>query len=215
MANSFDTSFIPQQPLLKVEGSARRFESVNIILVIAFFVFFVTLIVWGGMYFYKTSIDKRIVESEKELQSKEANLKTDEIARYKAIDERLSIAKGLLQNHVAFSTILTLLEEITAKNIGLTGLKYSVDSDNGSITLDLSAQAPSYSAVYAQVEAWREMRSILREVKVDMPRVDTVSGIVSFAAKLAIDPGYVKYARLVQVGSSATEAPGESSPQTP
>src|SRR3989344_2014640 len=206
MANSFDTSFIPQQPLLKVEGSARRFESVNIILVIAFFVFFVTLIVWGGMYFYKTSIDKRIAESEKELQSKEANLK---------IDERLSIAKGLLQNHVAFSTILTLLEEITAKNIGLTGLKYSVDSDNGSITLDLSAQAPSYSAVYAQVEAWREMRSILREVKVDMPRVDTVSGIVSFAAKLAIDPGYVKYARLVQVGSSATEAPGESSPQTP
>lgn len=230
MDNSFDTSFIPQQPLLKVEGSPRHIAPVNIALVFALIIFFVTLLVWGGMYFYKTNIDRRVLASEKELESKEASLKTDEIDRYKAIDERLAIAKELLQNHAAFSTILTLLEKITAQNIGWTALSYATDNADGSIRINLTGQAPNYSAVYAEAEAWRSMPETLKKVEVGMPQLNPVSGIVTFVATLTIDPGYIKYARLVKEkeamksaaptgtgapASAGTIVPANTSPKTP
>ncbi|MEK7118080.1 MAG: hypothetical protein AAB869_00535, partial [Patescibacteria group bacterium] len=137
---------------------------------------------------------------EKELESKEASLKPDEIDRYKMIDERLNVAEKLLQGHVAFSTILTLLEKITAQNIGWTTFSYVTDGTNGSISINLIGQAPGYSAVYAQVEAWRNMRKTLKEVRVGTPELNSASGIVTFGATLVIDPSYSKYARTINKG---------------
>lgn len=217
MKNSFDTSFIPQQPLLKVEGSLRRKEPVNIALVIALVIFLTSLIVSAGMYFYKGSLDKQIVALQKQLESKEENLNIADIDRYKLIDSRLMVAKKLLQNHVAFSTILTLLEKITAKDIGLTKLSYIIDKSTGVTTLNLGGEAPSYSAVYAQAEAWRSMQPTLRGVKMDMPTLETGTGIANFMATLVIDPSYVNYARSlkndeVSAPDTTTSVSGSATP---
>jgi hypothetical protein len=212
MNNSLDTSFIPQQPLLKVEGYSQRQEPVNIVLVLAFVIFFSTLAIAVGMYFYKTSLVRGVVALEKQLESKESILKTDDIERFKAIDTRLAVVKQLLENHSAFSTILTLLEKITAQDVGLTALSYGVDSTDGSIELTLGGQAPSYSAVYAQVEAWRGMSSILKDVKVGTPTLSSESSVVTFDANLTIDPAYVKYARALKDGNSAQTTPEIETP---
>ena len=203
MDNSLDTSFIPQQPLLKVEGSLRKKEPVNVGLVLAFIIFFVALATYGGMYLYKTSIEQRVLALGQELQTKEANLKTDYINRYKDIDVRLKLAKKLLNDHSAFSAILTLLGKITAQNIGWTSLSYALDPKDGLIHVNLTGQAPSYSAVYAQAEAWRAKGSAvvaldaLKGVEVSMPALDPASSLVTFSAKLLIDPSYAKYTPVV------------------
>lgn len=200
MNNSLDTSFIPQQPLLKVEGYTQRQEPVNIVLVLAFVIFFSALAIAVGMYFYKTSLVRNVLALEKQLESKESILKTADIDRFKAIDTRLGVVKQLLENHSAFSTVLTLLEKITAQDVGLTTLSYAVHGTDGSIKLTLSGQAPSYSAVYAQVEAWRGMSSILKDVEVGMPTLAAESSVVNFGATLTIDPAYVKYTRALSDG---------------
>lgn len=203
MDNSFDTSFIPQQPLLKVEGYSRRWESVNLSLIIAFVIFFSTLAVAGGMYLYKISLDRNLLALEKELQSKEAILKTADIDRYKAIDMRLNVVKQLLHQHTAFSTILVLLEKITAQDVGWTALSYATNDADGAVILSVGGQAPSYSAVYAQAEVWRTMPATLQKVEVSMPVIASPeSSIVTFGAKLTIDPEYVKYARVLREGVS-------------
>lgn len=198
MENSLDTSFIPQQPLLKVEGTLRRREPVNFPLIIAFVLFFASLAVSGGVYFYKARVDQRVLALEIQLQSKEASLKINDIDRYKAIDARLIIAKKLIQSHVAFSTILGLLEKITAQDVGLTALSYSTDERDGSLKLALSGQAPSYSAIYSQAEAWRKMPSTVRKVEMEMPTLNPNNGIVSFSVVLTVDPSYAKYARSIK-----------------
>ena len=219
MDNSFDTSFIPQQPLLKVEGSLRRKEPVNIALILGFVILFVSLAVLGGVYFYKVREDKRVLGLEKELQSKEASLKVEDIDRYKAIDARLTIAKQLLQSHTAFSLILDLVEKITAQNIGWTSLSYATDNTSGSIKLSLNGEAPSYSAVYVQAESWRAMPTILKEVNVSMPRLMPESSAVLFGANLVIDLSYVKYAHLInganQADQTSTPSEGTTSAQLP
>ena len=120
MANNFDTSFIPQQPLLKVEGVKRRNEPVNFALVLALVIFVVALVVAGGTYFYKTSIDREVLEKAQALEEAEKSLAINDIELYKRVDTRLSAAKSLLAGHNVFLIILDLLEESAAQNIGLT-----------------------------------------------------------------------------------------------
>src|SRR5438105_8729085 len=111
MPNSFDTSFIPQEPLLKAEGVRRPPEPVNFGLVVAFIVLFVTLLVAGGMYFYKLQVDKRIFTLRTELQNAEKLLDVDQINFYKRVNTRIDTAKVLLNSHTAFSGVLDLLEK--------------------------------------------------------------------------------------------------------
>lgn len=208
MNNSFDTSFIPQQPLLRVEGSLRRRESVSFALVLALVIFFLSLGLSGGVYFYKTIVDKRVLVLEKQLESKEASLKIDDIERYKAIDARLDIAKKLLLGHTAFSSILDLLEKITARDVGWTALSYGIDDKDGSIVLSLSGQTSSYDAVYNQAQSWRGIPMLLKKVDVDMPVIRPENGIVTFGAKLVIAQDYVKYARLITGMDAAQKQEG-------
>jgi len=197
MENSFETSFIPQQPLVRVEGAPRRSEPINLALVLAFIIFFITITVAGGVYFLKLQADKRVNEKQAQLAAEEKNLNIDEINAYKHIDDKLVTVKGLLQNHTVFSTILLLLEESTAVNIGLTSLGYTKGT-NGDYIVTLSAKAPSYSAVYFQGESWRKMVPMVKTVKISAPVADEATGIVTFGAELVINPLYTKYNKLVE-----------------
>lgn len=197
MENSFETSFIPQQPLVRTEGVPRRSEPVNIALILALVIFFITVTVAGGIYFYKLQVDKRILSKEKQLQAEEKNLNIDEINAYKHIDDKLVAVKGLLQNHSVFSTVLLLIEDSAAQNIGLTALSYQ-KGPTGDYVLTLSGKAPSYSAVYFQGETWRSMVPMVKSVKMGAPVADDTTGIVSFNAELTINPLYTKYSKMVE-----------------
>ncbi len=213
MDKSFETSFMPKQPLLRVEGVSRRREPVNLAMVMALIVFFVTLAVSGGIYFYKLQVDKRVVARAMELEAAEKLLDIDEIELYKRIDTRIDTAKSLLENHTVFTVVLNLLEESSAQNIGLTSLSYSKDKQT--FVLTLSAQATSYGAVYFQANAWRSMAPLVTDVKVESLTLDDTSGIVSFAGRLVVDAGLTKYGRLLESERMVRERAAAAVPVTP
>ena len=197
MDKKFDTAFIPQQPLLKVEGNLRLREQINLPLIIGFVCVFISVVVYGGVYFYKSSVDRRITTLEKELESKEESLQISEIDRYKSVDTRIGLAKQLLQGHAAFSSMLGIIEKVTAENIGWTALSYAPDEESKLIKVNLTGQALDYSAVYVQAEAWRGMPEVLRRVEVGLPVLNPEDGTVSFGATLTIDPALLKYSRTI------------------
>lgn len=197
MAYNFDTSFIPQQPLLKIEGMKNRQEPVNLALVVALIVLVTTVAVAVGTYFYKKHSDREVLAKETELEEAEKDLAFDDIRLYKRIDTRLSIAKQLLDQHTVFSVILDLLEESAAQNIGLTSLAYA--KDNGKdYSLTLSGQGTSYGAVYAQSQAWKDMDPLVKQIEIASVSLEEESGIVSFSARLLINGDYTQYSRLLE-----------------
>lgn len=205
VTDQFDTSFIPQQPLLKVEGTERFKEQVNLPLIIGFVFLFISVSVFGGFFFYEMNVERRIVALEKDLEAREATLNIPEIDRLKVIDTRVNLARELLEGHVAFSTVLALLEKITAENIGFTSLGYAPD-EKGGIKVGLIGLAPSYAAVYVQAEAWRGMRELLKKVDMSLPALNPESGEVTFNATLVVDPAYIRYARTVRERSASAPA---------
>ncbi|MDO8521649.1 MAG: hypothetical protein Q7S52_06050 [bacterium] len=212
MDNKFDTAFIPQQPLLKVDGNLRFRERVNLPLIIGFVCLFISVMVYGGLYFYEASMAHRVTVLEKELESKEEILQISEIDRYKAIDARITTAKGLLRGHVAFSAMLGLIEKITAENIGWTSLSYG-SGENGTLNVSLTGEALNYSAVYVQAEAWRGIES-LREVEVGMPVLNPENGIVSFSASFVVNPDLLQYSRTIAKGGEPPAPEAASIPVT-
>ncbi len=196
MANFQETSFIPQQPLLRVEGASRRRESVNLALVLSLLIFFVTLCVAGGVYLYKGKIVKDIARSGQELSDAEKSFDVEDITVFKDLQTSLRQAKQLVDSHTIFSVILDMLEAHTAENIGLTSLSFA--AADGGVQLTLSGLAPSYAAVYFQVEEWRNMVAHVKKVVVTGLTLDERTGVVAFSVHADIDPGYLQYSHVLE-----------------
>lgn len=186
MANFFETSFVPQQPLVKVEaGGGKRREPVNVALVVALILFFVTVAVAGGMYFWEKKTTETKDVAGKELEAMEKNFDIDKINSYKSLQSTLRNAKSLVDDHTIFSVILDTVEKNAAGNIGLTSLAF--DGANNKSVVSLSGQAPSYKAVYFQVQTWRGIKPIFKNVKVTSLTLSEMSGIINFSAEIEVD----------------------------
>ena len=216
MVNQFDTSFIPQQPLLKIEGASGRRETINFALIIALIIFFTSIAVTAGLYVYRLQVDKRVLADEQALDAAEKYFSIDEINTYKRADVRLSVAKELVDNHTISSVVLDLLENSTAQNVGLTS--FSFGKGDAGISISLLGQAPSYSGVYFQAESWRAMQPMIKSVEVSSMNLDDKTGIVAFGVSMNIDPQYLEFARVlaaqkrVQAGAAEVSLPQVVSP---
>lgn len=204
MANQFETAFIPQQPILKIEGAARPGEQVNFALILALIIFFVTIVLSISVYLYRAQIEKRVLEKSLILQEAEKDFNIDEIDTYKRIDSRLSLAKKLVDEHVISSVAFEILESSVAQNVGLTSLGFST-TPAGKL-IDISGQAPSYAAVYFQAESWRAMSPKIQSVEVSGMTLEDKTGIVTFTMKLTIAPQYFESLQVLQTQSLESES---------
>jgi hypothetical protein len=215
MNNQFETTFIPQQPILRVEGASRSGEPVNFALILSLVVFFVTIGISVGAYLYRNQVELRVLEKGKILQAAENDFNIDEISTYKRIDSRLSLAKKLVDEHVISSAIFSLIESSVAQNVGLTSFSFDKDSrtsgSSGGDSVTLAGQAPSYAAVYFQVESWRALRPQVQSVEVTSMNLDDKSGVVGFSAVLTIDPSYSESLRVIEANSAAAKRQAEAS----
>lgn len=203
MANQFETDFIPQQPILRIEGTPRSGESVNLALILALIIFFVTIAVSVGAYLYRAQVEKRVYEKSLLLQEAEKDFNIDEIDIYKRIDSRLTLAKKLVDEHTISSVAFDILESSVAQNIGLTSLAFSKDSKGNFI--NITGQAPSYAAVYFQAESWRALRPKIMSVEVAAMALEEKNGIVTFSMKLLVDARYFESLQVIEGQSSVSE----------
>jgi len=198
MANMLETSFIPQQPLLQVNRETKSKKPMSVVLLVAYAVLFATIIATLGSYFYGFTLEKQVGQKRVQLASAEDSFKIEEINPYKGINDKLQVAKGLVDNHTIASTALDFLEVNTAKNVALTSFTFNTGSDQKSpVTISVSVIAPSYEAMYAQTEEWKKLK-IVQNVVVSGATLDELSGLVNFGATFTIDASEFTITRALQ-----------------
>ncbi len=195
MANPLETSFIPQQPLLKAEGTSARREPLNTAMVVSLVVFFVTLAVTGGMYYWRSVIVDTVEERKLALQDAESQFSIEQVRYYERLQVALDTAKKLVDEHTIFSTVFDLIERRVAQNIGLTGLQYAMDPQKGTL-VTLKGQAPTYAALYFQIEQWKSTETVTA-VELEDFLLDDTTGIVNFTATLSVDPASLHNAKVL------------------
>jgi hypothetical protein len=213
MEQNFDTSFIPKRPIFKEEAGIRRHEPIPVVTLVGFAIFFAALILTGLSFFFHQKEATAVQDLATQLATEKERFNPQAIEELKAMSTRLQFAKQVVDNHVAVSPLLDLVQGVTLKSVYYTGFDLSKDEKTG-YKLRLQGKAPDYGLLYAQVEAYRSEPRI-RSVEVGSIQLEERTGGANFEVSLLLSPEVMKYAPAPAPATDTSIPASTSSQSTP
>lgn len=181
------TSFIPKKPLNS--GGVPVQRPLNLFLIIAGVIFVASLSLTAFGYFYNKQLVIKKAELDAELVRRQKELRPNDVAYLKRLDQRLALAAEVMGKHVAFSNIFTFLETVTSQNVRFG--KMSVVSSPTESKMTLNGVARSINSVAYQSDIFRgekaSINPIFKGLKLDE------KGNFQFSVDMSIDPKLVLY----------------------
>ena len=107
----FQTSFIPKKPL--VGGASTPSKTINLFALIATLIFIATLTLAVGVFFYNRLVIGQINENKATLERAKGAFEPDLINKIVRLDDRIGVAEGLLNEHLATSYFFDIIERAT------------------------------------------------------------------------------------------------------
>jgi hypothetical protein len=185
-------SFIPKGPLTREESFLERKRPRSVIGFLAAFVFLASVGAYTALYFYDTSLVKKITDKNKDIQDVQNRFSdSSEVVEAKVFRARADLAKELLLEHVAVSPIFTFLSENTLESIVYE--KFSFTRGVDGLHLVLVGEAPTYASLAYQADRLREKTKELKSFSIDNG-ILTSFGTVTFTLKMVFAPSYLSYA---------------------
>jgi hypothetical protein len=200
MEPKFQTSFIPKKPVIDASRvTPPTVKNVNIFSVLANILFLVTVLVSGGLFGYRLYLTSKIVEADKKLDEARSAFEPTIIKSLLDASTRFSTVNGLLENHFAVSGLMSLLEELTLRNVSFSELSYSHNA--GIISVSMTGTSRSYNALAKQSEILNQNSLLANQVFSDFSLTDT--GNISFKYSANINKELVTYKNTIG-GQSGT-----------
>ena len=199
MDQNFLTSFIPKKPIISEKIKISR--PIGFLMVIASVIFFGTILSFGGFYFYKEVLTKKIVSLEESLFTAKNSFEPAKIAELQILDKRLRASNEILSNHIAISPIFKILSELTMKTIRYTNFNYEIGpGNNPKVFVKLSGQTISftlgYRAIATQAEIFAKNKNLIDPVFSNLS-LDS-KGNVLFDLEFSVDPVLVNYKEILK-----------------
>jgi hypothetical protein len=190
MEQNFQTSFIPQKPVVKERTAPSR--SVSIFLVGSLFVLFAVLLITGGLYFYKQIVGRDIASMENSLNLAKNRFEPAKIAELQVLDKRLRASSEILSKHLTTTPIFEALEKLTMKTVRYTKFSYELDTENNlSVKIKISGEALGYRSIALQSDLFTQNKNLIDPVFSNLT-LDN-SGNVLFDLEFLVDPSFVNY----------------------
>lgn len=197
MEPKFQTSFIPKRPVVASSGSVPPPDitrEVNPLSVIANVVFVVMLFVSGALFGYKILLNNQIAEAGTNLESARETFQLDKIQEMIDANARLTASNNLLEEHIAVSGLISLIEELTVQKVRISELSYKkqgVLSD-----LSIKGEVSTYNALAVQSKVFSDNPSITNIRFFDFTPTETGSVTFSFTSK--VSPEVVSYKKSLE-----------------
>lgn len=198
MDQNFQTSFIPQKPIIKERVVSPR--PVGILLIASIFILLAVFLSLGGLYFYKSIIAKNIVNMENTLTLAKNRFEPSKIVELQVLDKRLRASNEILSKHIAITPIFKILENLTMKTVRFTKFNYDIVTDQDtSINIKMSGMAIGYRSVALQSDLFAENKNLINPVFSNLT-LDN-SGNVLFDLEFSVDPNFLNYKQMFLVES--------------
>lgn len=187
MEPKVQTSFIPKKSL--AESAAPRSRGVSILMLLGVAVFLITILLAGGVFLYERFLEGSIESKDASLQKARAAFEPALIEDLKRMSARMSLARGVLNSHLAPSTIFTLLEEATLRTVRFRTFTYTLVGEKASIAMH--GEARSFGDVAIQSDTFANTRR-LRDPIFSNLNLDS-NGNITFNFAGTVDPGLILY----------------------
>lgn len=190
MEANFQTSFIPKKPVVKER--VVRAPSVSFPTVVAFIIFFASLMVVGGVILYKGNLEKAIIKKSNELELARNRFEEDKLNQLQNIDKRLIASGEVLSRHIAVSPIFEDLQKYTLKTVQFTNFTYEfVEGGNKSVLIRMKGKAVDYRTIAIQSDLFSTNKNFIDPVFSNL--VLDATGNVVFDLEFYVDPNFVDY----------------------
>lgn len=155
MSGPSGTSFIPKKTVQKLGGAPVRRKRFYVISFIASVLFFVSLLLAAGVFFYKNYAEGLLQEQKVALENERNGFDQSDIESVRDLEHRITASEKLLADHTAVSQVFSALEESTGRNVQYVSFSYT-QLPSGSLSLELGGIAPSFNSVMVQKEAFED-----------------------------------------------------------
>lgn len=190
MEVKMQTSFIPKKPIIESRSSG---SGVSLFTLISTILFIAAIALSVGVWLWQNALIAQVKKGQVALETARNLYEEETINNLVRLDDRIKVTRGVLNNHIAVTPILTTLEESVLKNVRLKNLKFSYGGNN-KIDLSITGAALNYDVLYKQADSFKSdnlSNVILQPVFSNFtPNTD---GTISFDLTAQINPSLISY----------------------
>ncbi|MBI4120810.1 MAG: hypothetical protein HY457_00945 [Parcubacteria group bacterium] len=180
------TAFIPKKTMPTV--GARRSEPVGLVMVGGLVIFFSSLVIAGGLYFYRALLTGQIESMSADVVVAKEEIQPRLIQSITRFDKRITNAETLIQKHLVATPLFQLLEEATLPTVRYDRFSANVD-DDGAVILSLAGEARTYKDLAVQADIFGKDENITEPIFSGL-RLNN-SGNVAFQFTGKIKPSFL------------------------
>ena len=222
MEPKFQTSFIPKKQLTASSGGQAR-HSISIFLVISVIVFILSLAAAGFAFAWQRVLLSEQSQYKNDLAADQNQFNTSLISTLTTANEKITIAKSLLQNHLAVSEIFNIISQLTIASVQWKSFTFSAPSasgaqsagggSSGDATISMQGETDSYYSVAYQSDVFSQSSEFGTNKVIKDPVLSNLSvgpdGEVDFSFTASIDPSELSY--VDEVSGQGAQSPSVSS----
>ncbi len=186
LSPTIPTSFVPRP------GAPHRFRTdfIGAFSFLAYTVLGIVFLIALGVFIYGRVLAAEKASKDRDLSAAVAAIDPNTAESFVRLHDRLVSSKALLDNHIAFSNVFSLLEKILPTTVRFTSLHMFVDS-TGAARIEGTGTAKSFNALAAASAAFATdgniKDAIFSSIKVNK------DASVSFLLAAGLDPKIVTF----------------------
>lgn len=152
LSPTIPTSFVPKQPVLRTVPNRPKSSGANLFMVISFFLLGAAVLGSVAVFGYQQYLKGVIASKEADLKAAEERINFSTVEEFIRVRNRFTASQELLDQHVALSQFLTVLESTTLASVRYSSMAFTLE-DDGTPTVEMSGVARSFNALAAQSNA--------------------------------------------------------------
>lgn len=194
MEPHFQTSFIPKKQISNDPDYSDKVHETDILSLAATLFAIVTVLLTGGLFFYKSLLLKQIAKADAEVNAARSAIEPAQIKELIDANSKIKASISLLEKHVATSNLLYILGDLSVKKFKFNELTYS--SKSGGPVITAQAEAQTYNALAQQHEIFSKSEYLKN------PNFSGISlnevGNVKFTISSAVNLDAVSYKKALE-----------------
>ncbi len=146
LSPSIPTSFVPKQPVTPAGNKRYSSSGTSVFLIIATVIFVLAIAVAIGTFAYDKYLQNESNVEAKLVLAKEEKTATTTLSDLILLQNRLTAAQTVINQHIALTQFFNLLGNITAKDVTFSSVSIAVAEDR-TATLSLHGIAKNFNAL--------------------------------------------------------------------
>ena len=180
------TSFIPKT---KFTAATYPKKGLGLGFFISFFILLLSAGLFGGVYLYKSSLQKEVNDMAASLEIAKKSFEPSLIAELEKFTSSITSAKIIFNQHKDISKIFKLINDLTLKDVKFSDFKYNID--NKIALLAMTGEAKSYTTIALQAKIFENSEFVDQVVFSNFSLKE--GGKVSFSVEIIFKSSYLFY----------------------